>query len=166
MPSIDIDDAHTGRGIGNTEQMPTVTVADLSMYYEWHDAADAEPLVVICGLGTDISQIEPLIDGLARQYRVLAFYNRGAGRTDKPDEPYSIEQMAADTAGLMRAVGLPHAAVLGISMGGRIALALALAEPAMVDRLVLASTGARVVGSRRRALTMRLAGFASSRGRS
>ncbi|HEX6469269.1 MAG TPA: alpha/beta hydrolase [Streptosporangiaceae bacterium] len=144
--------------------MPTVTVDDLSMYYEWHGADDAEPMVVICGLGNDISQFQPLIDGLARRYRVLAFDNRGAGRTDKPDEPYTIEQMAADTAGLMHAAGLPHAAVLGISMGGRVALALALAEPAMVDRLILASTGARVVGSWRRALTIRLAAFASARG--
>lgn len=134
--------------------MPRATVDDLSVYYEWHGADDAEPLVLICGLALDISQIGTLIEGLAARYRVLAFDNRGTGRTDKPDAPYSVEQMAADTAGLMRTVGLPHAAVLGISLGGRIALALALAEPDLVDRLILVSTGARVVRSWRRRLTM------------
>src|SRR5215470_1625808 len=108
--------------------MPTMTVDELCVYYEWHGPEDAPPLVLICGLGLDISVIGSFIDDLATRYRVLAFDNRGAGRTDKPDAPYSVELMAADTAGLMRAVGLSHAAVLGISLGGRIALALALAE--------------------------------------
>jgi pimeloyl-ACP methyl ester carboxylesterase len=133
-----------------------VDVGGLRMYYEWHGAPQAEPLVLVCGLGMDISEIPTLIDGLARRYHVLAFDNRGAGRTDRPDEPYSVEQMAADTAGLMRAVGLPHAAVLGISLGGRIALALTLANPGMVDRLILASTGARVIHTLRRTLRMAL----------
>jgi pimeloyl-ACP methyl ester carboxylesterase len=138
--------------------MPTVDVNGLRMYYEWHGAQDAPPLVLICGLGLDISEIPAVIDGLARRYRVLAFDNRGAGRTDKPDEPYLVEQMAADTAGLMRAVGLPRAAVLGISLGGRIALALTFAQPDMVDRLILASTGARVIHSRRRTVRMVILG--------
>lgn len=137
--------------------MPTATVGDLTMYYEWHGRQTAEPLVLICGLALDISELGPLLDGLAGRYRVLAFDNRGAGRTDKPDAPYSVQQMAADTAGLMRAVGLPHAAVLGLSMGGRIALALALAEPGLVDRLILVSTGARVVRSWQRRLMLLLA---------
>ncbi|GAA5190175.1 alpha/beta hydrolase [Rugosimonospora acidiphila] len=137
--------------------MPTVTVDELCVYYEWHGSDDSPPLVLICGLGLDISVIASLIDDLAARYRVLAFDNRGAGRTDKPDAPYSVERMAADTAGLMRAVGLSHAAVLGISLGGRIALALALAEPDLVDRLILASSGARVVRSLRRWVKMLLA---------
>jgi pimeloyl-ACP methyl ester carboxylesterase len=140
------------------EAVPTVDVNGLQMYYEWHGANDAPPLVLICGLGLDISEIPAVIEGLARRYHLLAFDNRGAGRTDKPDEPYSVEQMAADTAGLMRSVGLPHAAVLGISLGGRIALALALAERGMVDRLILASTGARVIHSRRRTVRMAILG--------
>jgi pimeloyl-ACP methyl ester carboxylesterase len=138
--------------------VPAVDVEGLRMYCEWHGASDTDPLVLIRWLGLDISEIPALIDGLARRYRVLAFDNRGAGRTDKPEQRYSVEQMAADTAGLMRAVGLPRAAVLGISMGGRIALALTLAEPGMVDRLILASTGARVIHSLRRTLRMTLLG--------
>ena len=139
------------------DDVPMVTVGDLTMYYEWHGPEDGDPLVLICGLAMDVSEIGPLVDGLAARYRVLAFDNRGAGRTDHPDVPYSVEQMAADTGGLMRAVGLTHAAVLGLSMGGRTALELALSAPDLVDRLILVSTGARVHPSRARQLTLLVA---------
>jgi pimeloyl-ACP methyl ester carboxylesterase len=106
---------------------------------------EGEPLVVILGLANDISEVGAIIDWLAQRYRVLAFDNRGAGRTDKPDAPYSIEMMADDTAGLMSAVGIEYANILGISLGGRIALSLALQHPASVDKLALVSTSARVL---------------------
>jgi pimeloyl-ACP methyl ester carboxylesterase len=93
----------------------------------------------------DVSEIEPIIRSFAERYRVLAFDNRGAGRTDKPDIPYTIEMMANDTLGLMDAVGIERANVLGISLGGRIALALTLAHPERVEKLALVSTSARVL---------------------
>jgi pimeloyl-ACP methyl ester carboxylesterase len=122
------------------------------MYHEVH--GDGPPLVLILGLAGDISEHTALIDGLAAHFRVLALDNRGAGRTDKPDEPYSVEQMAEDTADLMRATGFQRSHVLGISLGGRIAMELTLQHPDMVTRLVLASTAARVVNSARRWLMM------------
>lgn len=134
--------------------MPNAHVNDIDIYYERHGAG--APLVFIGGLGTDLSEYEGIVRWLAGRYAVLAFDNRGAGRTDKPRAPYSIEQMAGDTAGLMRAVGVERAHVLGISMGGRIALALALRHPDLVDKLVLVSTGAR---SGRRRLRLRLLGL-------
>lgn len=122
--------------------MPTVQVNDINLYYEVHGAG--APLVLIGGLGTDLSEWESLIRPLAEHRQVVAFDNRGAGRSDQPDQPYSIEQMAGDTAGLVRALGVARADVLGVSMGGRIALELALAHPEQVNRLVLVSTAARV----------------------
>ena len=85
--------------------MPYVKVNDIQMYYEMH--GDGESLVVILGLGTDVSEWDGIIRWLANKYQVLAFDNRGAGRTDKPDIPYSIEMMAEDTAGLMQALLKP-----------------------------------------------------------
>lgn len=128
--------------------MPTIQVNNISMYYEIH--GEGEPLVLIGGLATDVSEFEGIIRELAQKYRVLAFDNRGAGRTDKPDIPYTIEMMAHDTAGLMQALGIRQANVLGTSLGGRIALALALDYPELVKKLVLVSTSARVAGRRRR----------------
>jgi 3-oxoadipate enol-lactonase len=115
------------------------------MYYERH--GDGEPLVLIVGLGTDISEWHGIIHWLAQKYKVLAFDNRGAGRTDKPDAQYSIEVMAHDIVGLMQALDIKQAYILGISMGGRIALALALQYPKSVKKLVLVSTSARSIKS-------------------
>lgn len=128
--------------------MPLVPVNDITMYYESHGAGD--PLVVIGGLGLGVSELQPLIAALAADHEVIAVDNRGSGRSSKPPGPYTIEQMAADVAALLRCLGLSRAHVLGISMGGRIAMSLALDHPEIVDRLVLVSTGPRVAGHRRR----------------
>ena len=76
----------------------------------------------------------------AKKYRVVAFDNRGSGRTDAPDMPYSIRMMAEDTAGLMDALRIEKAHVLGVSMGGYIAEELAMTYPSRVASLVLATT--------------------------
>jgi 3-oxoadipate enol-lactonase len=122
--------------------MPTVKVNDIDMYYEVEGAG--EPLVLIAGLGTGMSPYRRMIRLLSQENRVLAFDNRGVGRTDKPDIPYTIEMMADDTAGLLKALDIMSANVIGISMGGRIALALALQHPELVRSLVLVSTSPRV----------------------
>lgn len=142
--------------------MPTARVNDIEMYYELR--GDGPPLVLILGLGGDISEVLGIIDGLAAGCRVLAFDNRGAGRTDKPREPYTIEMMADDTVGLMRHVGLAKAHVLGISLGGRVAMDMALRYPDVVDRLVLVSTAPRVRKTLRRRLIMGLVSRASPKG--
>lgn len=72
---------------------------------------------MIPGLGTDVSEYHRIVDPLARGCKVLALDNRGAGRTDKPNMPYTIEMMADDAAGLMMAVGFGQASILGTSLG-------------------------------------------------
>ena len=118
-----------------------VKVDDINVYYELR--GEGEPLLLISGLGVDITAMELVIDRLSKKYRVLAFDNRGAGRTDKPDIPYTIEMMADDTAGLLNALDIKQAHVVGTSMGGRIAMAVALRNPELVKSLVLTSTSAR-----------------------
>ena len=101
--------------------MATAEVNGINIYYEV--AGQGPSLVVINGLGSDVSEVASVTGPLAKQCTVLVFDNRGAGRSDKPDEPYTLEGMVEDTAGVMRAAGMTRASVLGISMGGRIALA-------------------------------------------
>jgi 3-oxoadipate enol-lactonase len=120
--------------------VPVTHVGDIDMYYEVHGSGD--PLVLIGGLANDVSEWTWMVDWCARNHRVLAFDNRGAGRTDKPDAPYTIPMMANDTDDLMEIAGVSHAIVIGVSMGGRIALDLALEHPDRVARLILVSTGA------------------------
>jgi len=109
------------------------------------------PLLLILGLAADVSEYQaPLITPLAEHHQVIAFDNRGAGRSDKPDEPYTIEMMAADAAGILDVLSVPRASVLGISLGGRIAMELAFRHPERVDRLLLVSTSPRVQPNWRR----------------
>lgn len=122
------------------------------MYYEVR--GDGPWLVVILGLGAAVSEFQGMIADLGDGRRVLAFDNRGAGRSGQPDSDYSIEMMADDTAGLMRAVGIERADVVGISLGGRIAVELAVRHSALVHRLVLVSAAARTVNTVRRRFVM------------
>jgi 3-oxoadipate enol-lactonase len=106
------------------------------MYNEQEGAGP--DVVLIAGLSGHGGHWLPQRQALADAYRVTVFDNRGAGRTDAPDEPYSIRQMADDTAGLIEALGIERAHVVGSSMGGMIAQELAINYPERVDRLVVA----------------------------
>ena len=119
--------------------MPKIRVNEINMYYEIH--GEGFPLVMIMGLGADVTWWEPeLIEGFARKFKTIIFDNRGAGRSDKPAIDYSIKMFADDTRGLMRALGIDKAHVLGVSMGGMIAQELAINYPEAVEKLVLVVT--------------------------
>jgi pimeloyl-ACP methyl ester carboxylesterase len=134
--------------------MPTVFVNGIHLYYEVH--GQGEPLVIISGLSLDMSEYPLIIRDLANNFQVIAFDNRGAGRTDKPDTPYSIEMMADDTEGLLTALGISQAHALGMSMGGRIAIDLTLRYPERVKSLILVSTCSRLPNSPARTRQMKM----------
>ena len=118
-----------------------ISVDDINMYYEVH--GHGEPLLLIMGLGghsLDWGWILP--QRLADRYKVILFDNRGAGRSDQPAGPFTIEQMTSDTVGLMDTLGIERAHIFGGSMGGMIALQMALDYPKRVDKLVLGATTA------------------------
>ena len=117
--------------------MPRVLASDIEIHYEEYGAG--EPLLLIAGLGANVCDWAPQIPTLTQHYRVIAFDNRGAGRSDKPDGTYTISQLASDTAGLMNALGIDSAHVLGHSMGGFVAQELALSHPQRLRSLVLSA---------------------------
>ncbi|MEW6335670.1 MAG: alpha/beta hydrolase [Thermodesulfobacteriota bacterium] len=119
--------------------MPTVRVGDVNLYYEMH--GEGAPLVLIMGLRRNLEWWYLQIPSLSKHFKLIAFDNRGAGRSDKPETAYSIARFADDTAGLMEALGIDNAHVLGISMGGYIAQELALGYPDKVRSLILGCTG-------------------------
>ncbi len=88
---------------------------------------------------------------------MLAFDNRGVGRTDKPDVPYSIPMMADDTIGLMDELDIERARFVGISMGARIALDAALRHGERVSQLTFVSAQASSRGRVHLSFPMRMA---------
>jgi pimeloyl-ACP methyl ester carboxylesterase len=113
-------------------------VNDLHMYYEIH--GEGEPLVILHGAYASIPLWGEFIPLLAENRQVIAVELQGHGRTaDIEDRPFSYEQMADDVAAMMEVIELEQADVFGYSMGGGVAMQLAIRHPAVVDKLVVAS---------------------------
>lgn len=119
--------------------MPTARVRDVDLYYE--TAGDGPPLLFVSGTGGDLRRGPTVLDSLLpRHFTVLAYDQRGLGRSGKPDEPYSMAGYAEDAAGLLDHVGWADCHVVGVSFGGMVAQELAIRHPGRVRRLVLACT--------------------------
>jgi len=99
--------------------MPSFSRNGFSTYYE--ETGSGEPVVLICGLSADLQVWRLQVPEFAKAYRVVTFDNRGAGRSDAPDEQYSIGQMADDLDQLLEHLKIERAHVVGWSMGGVIA---------------------------------------------
>lgn len=118
--------------------MPKVASNGIEIYYEIHGTG--QPLVLISGIGYSLWQWHKMVPYLAEHLQVITFDNRGVGQTDKPAGPYTAHMLAADTAGLLDALGIEQAAIMGHSMGGFVAQAMALDVPEKIDKLILCST--------------------------
>ncbi len=124
--------------------MPTVSLpTGIDLYYESHGAG--EPLVLLpsTAFASDVWHLEQ-VEPLAARLNLIVLDVRGTGRSSRPDRVYTIEQMAADVLVLLDHLGVPAAHVLGHSMGGRIALQMALDHPGRVKSLILAATGSGI----------------------
>lgn len=119
----------------------TISSNGQQLYYEMH--GDGEPLVLVMGIGYDSSLWKlQQVPALSKRFRVVIFDNRDAGRSSRAAHPYSIADMADDVAGLLDGLDIPHAHLLGLSMGGMIAQEFALRHADRLDRLVLSGVGA------------------------
>lgn len=120
--------------------MPTLQVNGIDLYYEEFGAG--APLVLVPGLGGTVESWRAQIAHFQQRYRVIVPDNRGAGRTSKPSGPYTMDDMAADLAGLLDALDVTEPVrLVGVSMGGVIAQCFIHHYPARVAQLALVSTG-------------------------
>ncbi|HUF53014.1 MAG TPA: alpha/beta fold hydrolase [Dehalococcoidia bacterium] len=118
--------------------MSIARVNGIDLYYEVHGTG--EPVVLIMGLGTNATAWGAQIPALSREYKLIAFDNRGSGRSEKPANGYTVPQMADDTLSLMDQLGVGEAHVFGMSMGGMIAQEVYHRRPERVRTLILAGT--------------------------
>lgn len=96
--------------------------------------------MLLHGFSCDVRLWEPLVARLKDSFTVVAFDMRGSGKSDRPEEPYSIELLTGDAVSFMEEVCKGAANVLGFSLGGIVAMELAARRPELVKRLVLVST--------------------------
>jgi pimeloyl-ACP methyl ester carboxylesterase len=116
----------------------SVSANGLEIYVQ--QVGQGPDVLLIGGLGDTVESWQFQLDKLVDRYRLTAFDNRGAGRTAMPEGPASVEAMADDAAGVLRALDISSAHVAGFSGGSIIAQELALRQPALVRSLVLQST--------------------------
>lgn len=121
--------------------MPFARVNGIRLYYEDH--GKGTPLVLVMGYGDGCGKWAKQMPAFARRHRVIAFDNRGGGKTDAPRSGYSIRTFAEDTIGLMDHLGIDRAHLCGYSMGGRIAQDVAIRHPGRLRSLILCATSAR-----------------------
>jgi len=114
------------------------------IYYEV--AGRGPELLLINGLGGDTRFWAPLVERLKNSFCVITYDMRCAGKSDKPDTPFSVEELADEAHALLRHLGISCASVLGFSMGGMVAMGLAARHPGDVRRLFLVATAPSLKG--------------------
>jgi pimeloyl-ACP methyl ester carboxylesterase len=118
--------------------MPIIKCNDINVYYEEH--GEGEPLLFLNGLSSDIPKKMAFISAAKKYFKIIIPDIRGVGLTDKPEAPYSISQFADDAFALLEHLAVKKINVAGFSMGGTIAITMALTRPELVNRLILVST--------------------------
>jgi 3-oxoadipate enol-lactonase len=119
--------------------MPIAKLPSIELYYE--RVGEGPPLLFISGTGSDLRNKPNVFDGpLGLGFDLVAYDQRGLGRSQKPDAPYTMADYADDAAALLDHLGWTSARVIGVSFGGMVAQELVLRHPAKVERLVLACT--------------------------
>jgi len=119
--------------------VPTAGVGGIELFYERSGGGD--PLLLIQGMSAaHQSWGRPFLAALEDSFECIVFDNRGIGGSSPTEHPFTIAELAADTCGLLDALGLDRAHVLGISMGGMVAQQLALVHPERLLSLTLGCT--------------------------
>jgi pimeloyl-ACP methyl ester carboxylesterase len=119
--------------------VPNIDIDGTELYYERR--GEGEPLLLIQGLGgNSLHWGEGFLGGLEEDFELILFDNRGAGRSAPLAGEHTIADLAADALGLLDALEIDSAHVVGISMGGMVAQELALAAPERVRTLTLGCT--------------------------
>jgi 3-oxoadipate enol-lactonase/4-carboxymuconolactone decarboxylase len=144
--------------------MPTIRANGVELFYDLTGPADAPVIAFSTSVGATIEMWNPQVPAFADRFRVLRYDTRGHGRSQVVERPTSIHDLADDLAGLLDALEIPKAHVVGLSLGGMIGQALALRHPEKLESLVLMATAAHLPPAEawsQRAATVRAQGMAA-----
>ena len=122
--------------------MPFAFHSDARIFWRLEGEVDLPPLVLLHSIGTDMSVWDRGVPTLLRRFRLLRIDLRGHGASDAPDGDYEMAAMACDVVAAMDAAGIDSAAVAGVSLGGMVAMQLALDHPGRILKLALVCTTA------------------------
>ena len=122
--------------------MPFATSGGARIYWKLEGADDRPALVLLNSIGTDLGLWDAALPALLGAFRVLRLDTRGHGASNAPAGDYTLAMLADDVAAVMDAAGIARAAVAGVSLGGMIAIELALSRPERVAALALICTSA------------------------
>ena len=124
--------------------MPLMELEDVRIYYELAGPEQAPVLMFSNSLGTSLEMWQPQVAGLSKDFRILRYDTRGHGRSSVSPGPYSIDQLANDVRALLDRLGFPTVLFCGLSMGGMIAMSLAMQVPERLSKIVLCNTAAQI----------------------
>ena len=123
--------------------MPKLHVQGIDLHYI--TAGQGQPVLLLHGLGSSARDWEFQFPAFSERYQVVAVDTRGHGESSKPPGPYSLPLFASDVAGLIKALEIAPAHVLGISMGGMIAFQMAVSAPELVSSLVIVNAAPELI---------------------
>ncbi len=123
--------------------MPKTFINGIDLYYNLYGSGP--PFVLVHGLGMDQTMWDLQIPQFSQDFQVIVYDLRGQGQSESPDFPYSLDLFADDLHHLLRHLGLKNARILGLSLGGRVALKFALKYPQETKALILADTQSEVL---------------------
>ena len=138
---------YSGTLLKGVEALATTRISTgVDLYYEWHGTADGPPVVFVRGTGADSSRWLPQVADYESRYRCLIFDNRGSGKSESPPGPYDVAMMAEDTIALLDTLEVDACHLSGLSLGGAIAMNIAIEHPERVTTLQLHGTWAKTHG--------------------
>ncbi|SEH43327.1 3-oxoadipate enol-lactonase [Methylobacterium sp. 275MFSha3.1] len=122
--------------------MPQITVGGLGLRYHLEGPEDAPVVAFSNSLGATLEMWDALVPALTGRYRTLRYDTRGHGGSETRDRPVAIADLAGDLAGLLDALGIGRAHLVGLSLGGMTVQALASADPGRALSATLMATAA------------------------
>jgi 3-oxoadipate enol-lactonase len=119
-------------------------INSIVLHYKREGKANGIPIVFINSLGTDLRIWDAIISSFAASYSIVRYDKRGHGLSDSPPPSYSIRDHSSDLTGLLDHLHIEKAIIVGISVGGMIALDFAYRHPARVKALILCDTAVKI----------------------